>query len=365
MGKAKYHFAYDEDDGFVDIETVSEEDRKSHRYHCISCGAEMIAKLGKKNIHHFAHKGGDDSCNTETYLHKLGKYLLWRKFEESGEFLIKYGRTSKCSRYDTCDLCKEYECTRHLDTPIDLKRYFDTCTEEQAIDDFRADLLLSDSTGRHNDKILLEIRVSHECTEEKKLSGNRIIEMRIKSEEDLFALLAAPIEENENNKFFGFKREINNTTARYSRRIARFVMLPSGKVYVNFYSVCLETLQDKRAVFELIIDESRLFELTSGLADDEIRQMNGTGINAYVIGLVYAINSGCKLKNCSLCKYSGSRFYQDFYCCMSRKFGTPHVPDRQSDAAKCRYYSPYHRIALINKIIPRIHIVKIEGLGLQ
>lgn len=362
MGKAKYHFAYDEVNGFVDIATVSEEDRECHKYHCISCGAEMIAKLGKKNIHHFAHKGGDDSCNKETYLHKLGKYLLKKKFEENGEFPIKYERTSKCSAYRTCRFCKEYKCTHHLDTPIDLKRYFDTCTEEQTIGDFRADLLLSDSTGRHKNKILLEIRVSHECTEEKKLSGNRIIEMRIKSEEDLFALLDAPIEENESYKFFGFKREINNTTARYTRRMPRFVMLSNGKVYVNFYSVCLETLQDKKASLELIIDDSQLFELTSGLADDEIRQMNGTGINAYVIGLVYAINSGCKLKNCSLCKYSGSSFYQDFYCCMSRKYGTPYIPDRQSDAAKCKYYSPYHRIALINKIIPKIPIVKIESL---
>lgn len=101
------------------------------------------------------------------------------------------------------------------------------------------------------------------------------------------------------------------------------------------------------------------------LAFDDIKQMNGVGVNAYVIGLVYAINNGHKLKNCSLCKYSGSSFYQDFYCCMSRKYGTPHVPDRQSDATKCQYYSPYHRMALINRIIPKITIAKIENVKTQ
>lgn len=325
----------------------------------------MIAKLGSRNIHHFAHKGGDDNCNTETYLHKLGKYLLKKKFDESDEFLINYKRTAKCALYNSCDSSnvKEYECIRYVDTPINLKRYFDTCEEEQTIDDFRADLLLSDSTGRHKDKVLLEICVSHECTEKKKLSGYRIIELRIKSEADLFNMLSAPISENENNKFYGFKQEISNTTARYKRRISRFALLTNGKVYVNFSSDCIVKLHDKNAVLELNIDDSeeRLLGYSGQprLLDDDFRQMNGVGVNAYVIGLVYAINLGCKIKNCTLCKYSGSIFYSPFHCRMSMKYGTPFSPDRQRDAAKCPYYSPHLRIALINKIIPKLPIVKI------
>jgi len=362
MSNAKYHYAYDERNNVVDVEEVSQEDRKHHSYHCISCGAEMIAKLGSKKIHHFAHKGGDDSCNTETYLHKLGKYLLKKKFDENGEFLIRYMRASKCSLFHACGFYSKHECMRHIDEPINLKKYFDTCEEEQTIDDFRADLLLSDSTGRHGDKILLEIRVSHECTEEKKLSGYRIIEMRIKSEEDLFGLLSSPIEENESNKFFGFKREVKNKTERYSRSLPRFVMLSNGKVYVNFHSDCANELHDKRAKAEFIIDERKQTpDDFLELLGDDIRQMNGIGITAYVIGLVYAIGLGYKFKNCSLCKYSGSGFYQDFYCCMSNKYGTPRVPSRQEDAPKCQYYNPYNRIRLINRIIPNLSFAKIEA----
>lgn len=171
MGKAKYHYAYDENNSIVDIQSVSEEIRKLHTYHCISCNAKMIAKLGSKNMHHFAHKSGDESCNMETYLHMLGKHLLKKKFEESDKFEIRYDRTSKCSRYHTCDFCKEYECIKHIDSPINLKEYFDTCKEEQEIDDFRADLLLTNGTKPCNNKILLEIRVSHKCTEEKNSQG--------------------------------------------------------------------------------------------------------------------------------------------------------------------------------------------------
>lgn len=46
----------------------------------------MVAKLGHKNIHHFAHKSGDESCFSETYLHKLGKLLSRNKFKNLQRF---------------------------------------------------------------------------------------------------------------------------------------------------------------------------------------------------------------------------------------------------------------------------------------
>ena len=42
----KYRFAYDENDCVVKIDEITENDRENHKYHCISCGNEMIAKLG-------------------------------------------------------------------------------------------------------------------------------------------------------------------------------------------------------------------------------------------------------------------------------------------------------------------------------
>ena len=70
MADIKYSYAYD-GDVVVHIDDVSEHGT----FYCISCGKEMVAKLGDKKSHHFAHKVNDVSCNSETYLHKLAKLL--------------------------------------------------------------------------------------------------------------------------------------------------------------------------------------------------------------------------------------------------------------------------------------------------
>ena len=78
MRTSKYHYAYNENKVVIDIRNVSAEYRIKHSFYCISCGTEMVAKLGHKNIYHFAHKSGDEFCSSETYLHKLGKFRLFQ-----------------------------------------------------------------------------------------------------------------------------------------------------------------------------------------------------------------------------------------------------------------------------------------------
>ncbi|MGN5517913.1 competence protein CoiA family protein [Halopseudomonas sp. Lyrl_26] len=45
---------------------------------CLECGDPVVAKKGKRNRHHFAHKGGKEPCaiRPETLLHKLGKQVI-------------------------------------------------------------------------------------------------------------------------------------------------------------------------------------------------------------------------------------------------------------------------------------------------
>ena len=76
MDNVRCHYVYDEEEKIVHVDDVSRDTAKSHRYHCISCGAEMIPKLGNLREHHFAHKAAC-SCNSETYLHKLGKIVFF------------------------------------------------------------------------------------------------------------------------------------------------------------------------------------------------------------------------------------------------------------------------------------------------
>ena len=109
MCTVRYHFAYDENDSIIDIDNVSSEYRKEHDFHCISCGALMTARLGNEKAHHFAHKGGE-SCGSETYLHKLAKLMLKRKFDNSQSFVIEYTLRIKCSRNQLCPFYRKERC---------------------------------------------------------------------------------------------------------------------------------------------------------------------------------------------------------------------------------------------------------------
>ena len=92
-GTIKYHYALDETGTLISVEDVCPEDRNKHRYTCLGCGAEMILKAGKVKARHFAHKVNTEHCGVETYLHKLAKRIVKRKFESGGKFEIEYIQT--------------------------------------------------------------------------------------------------------------------------------------------------------------------------------------------------------------------------------------------------------------------------------
>lgn len=192
----------------------------------------------------------------------------------------------------------------------------------------------------------------------KKQSGHRIIEIRIKSEEDLLGLLKAPIVENESNKFYGFKKEIENNATPYSRILPRFYLYQNNKVYVDYHSSsCNAERHGSQTIIELIIhDDISLYD--KYLIEDDIP------IDHYKIGLVYILNMGINIKNCSLCKYSRPGMNRPLFCCMSKKYGTPQEPQPEF-AAKCQYYNPYKTISIVKKILPHIPIMKIEKMNKQ
>ncbi|MDD3040207.1 hypothetical protein [Bacteroides sp.] len=108
----------------------------------------MIAKLEDKNTYHFAHKSGDDSCCSETYLHRLGKLLLRKKIDEFSTFKIKYLHDIRCKQQSSCIFCATQSVMQAYEV-FDLKKYYNICAKEQKVFDYRADLLLSDSTGKY------------------------------------------------------------------------------------------------------------------------------------------------------------------------------------------------------------------------
>ena len=90
MAGVKHHYALNEQGRLVSIKQAYLERNDSHTYHCLGCGAGMIARLGKVRTRHFAHRADEAHCGSETYLHKLAKRLIKEKFEKDPSFLVGY-----------------------------------------------------------------------------------------------------------------------------------------------------------------------------------------------------------------------------------------------------------------------------------
>lgn len=193
----KYAYAYDEENRLVKISSLTKEERDGHIYKCLSCGCSMIAKLGEKNIHHFAHKV-DVECNNESYLHILSKEILRKRFYSSESFNISFYQNSKCDLYNQCPTHQaDGSCMKRVLRTIDLKKDYCDCLLEDwdPITNMRPDLKLVRKDPSIK-PIWLEIYVNHKCTEEKKNSNRRIIEFKIENEEQAESLSSAEIIES-------------------------------------------------------------------------------------------------------------------------------------------------------------------------
>ena len=343
MAGVKYNYALDENGRLVSIKQAFLERNKGHAYHCIGCGAGMIARLGEVRDWHFAHRGDEVHCGTETYLHMVAKRLIKEKFEKDEPFMVGYYQDVKCSDSATCPFADDEEChTNKLET-FDLKEFYDTCEEEKAVGDYIADLLLTNSAKPEREPVLIEIQVSHKSTQRKRDSGLRILEIRIKIEEDIPTLLSAPIVENQDAKygqvrdvetigfakFHGFKKKSSVPEPLEQRSIQRFYLFRSGKAYVTKpeeFKSCRNvwTKDNDRAIFEASID---CFYLGSP--------------SPYEFGYFVAKQNGINITTCHFCKYhrgyevgSGS---EPIFCRLYKEYGTPKYPE--SDYAKnCGYY---------------------------
>lgn len=219
MEEIKYRSAFDEIGNLVDINEVSNEDR-THEYRCISCGKQLVPRLGDIRRHHFYHKE-DTVCKGETYLHELAKLRLKEKFDKSDHFYISYNAEVGCNQKCHAD-CKVNEKITE-----DLKLDYDTATIEKSVNEYesrkkyRADVLLTNSKDESKPPILLEIWVTSECKQEKKESDLRIIEFHIKEENDINSLYENEIIEETEGKisFHSFCQKKNLSSEDYSSEI--------------------------------------------------------------------------------------------------------------------------------------------------
>ena len=341
MLKIKYYDALNEEGDIINICDVTKEDRVNHKFFCLNCVSEMIPKLGKKNAWHFAHKAEVPNCNSETYLHKLAKLLIKKKFYSDGPFEISYWQSVKCSDNSTCPFFNEDVCQERQLKTFDLKKYYDTCQEEQPIGNYIADLKLSCSLDSHRAPIAIEIYVSHKSSKAKVESGIKIIEIKVGGYDDIKALKEGPIIEDGNPnysfkstdsklRFYNFNRDSKISAPLAIRNIPRFYLFKSGAAFVSNMDdmrSCRDCSRkdNANAILELNIDS---FYLGSP--------------SPYEIGYVTALNLGFDLKTCQLCKFRKKGYDSPYgtsanFCCLYKKYGTPMNPDSK-DAMRCAFY---------------------------
>lgn len=204
--EVQYPYAEIENKKILHISKVTPENRNNFEYTCPCCHKRLRPRLGKKNRSCFFHVKGSQ-CSMDKYIHNTAERLLQEKWLSNEPFEITMNVKKTCSSFNTCRFAKKDEeqiCYNTEKQTFDLKKYFDKCILEQKIDKFIPDLQLIDTSGKH-EPIFIEIWSKHHNSEEKMNSKFKIIEIRIKSIEDLEKLPKNAIIESDTTSFLHFE----------------------------------------------------------------------------------------------------------------------------------------------------------------
>ena len=323
MVKIKWKHAYidEEYSNRISIDEITEDNRNKYKFFCIGCGRELRPRAlnSDKKSPHFYHKGKVE-CSGETYLHKLAKRIIKEKFDLSEHFYIEY-RISRICINENCKF-KNDRCYNVEFQKIDLKEYYDTCTLEEPIGNYVADVLLTNSKNTDLPPVLIEICVSHSCEDDKRNAGLKIIEIEIQSEEDAEKLGKEEVlKENticlkgeRRIEFISFKKELKETR---TRKVTRYIYDPqlNAEGYISYID-CTKTAYKSR--------------LNSTL---ELNLHNTKSIEEGDIFLVQCwMNKYKGIRRCNLCK-----FYYDSICRLNRKRGGQVCPSTD-EAEKCKSF---------------------------
>lgn len=343
MNNIKYGYALDEHQNVISIHKVTKENRYTHTYHCIECGEEMIARIGEKKVAHFAHKSTSPNCTGETYLHTLAKRLIKEHFVHSDSFIIKYQRYNKCSKYENCPMYDSKKCmdlNRDKDDgSFNLKEFYDTCEEEKKYDDYIADLLLTDTKCPNKNPIFIEIYVTHKSEDKKKNSGNRIIELTIKSEADIEKFISSgivespyPEEEKEGfAQFYGFRTFSNITIEGWKCSLPKFYLYQRGNASVKYINCFNAFEKESKLNFECIFFSKDYQEIS----------LERKLVEKY--GCILIQSKKANMKFCPLCKYYSNEY--PYICMLYKKYHTPKRP-QAGYANECKYYREGNEVVI-------------------
>lgn len=338
--RMEQHYAVSKDGVLVHINEAHE---SSEDCFCPHCGCRMLKRCGNIRTWHFAHdyryaNEVNKECSYESYLHAFAKLRLKQWFEDSKSIMLHYQQSMVC-KYATDCFWKESgdECSRLEKKTVDLKKYLTVCRLEETVhvndDRFRADLLWSNPDNSKND-ILIEIKVTHECTQKKKESHKRIIEFEVHSEEDVENIVANDIQESDTVKFYGFspKEKVDEAMqARYS--LSKFIYFRTGRGLVKSAYDCKTFRNRKRgSLLEVTIKNGNMSPdfYSKRQGSPEVFSFG----RFYTWGLAFAKSKGYDVRNCYLCNHHHYDYDEKKLTCDLK----PNEPCKASHATSCNSY---------------------------
>lgn len=279
---------------------------------CPHCGCRMLKRCGNIRAWHFAHdyryeNEVNKKCSYESYLHAFAKLRFKQWFEDSESIILHYQQSMACKYVTNC-IWKESgdECYKLVEKTVDLKKYLNVCKLEETVhvDDnrFRADLLWSNPDNSKND-ILIEIKVTHECTQKKKESHKRIIEFEVHSEEDVEKIIANDIRESETVKFYGLKaNDIVDENISPRHNLSKSIYYDTGKVFTGSACNCKDyTNRRHHALLEITFKNSNSIQVLPSKRHDNQKKVSFGRLSILALSLAKSI--GYNVRNCYLCEH--------------------------------------------------------------
>lgn len=321
---------------------IREANKSNEDCFCPHCGRRMLKRCGNIRTWHFAHDYRYENeihmeCSYESYLHAFAKLRFKQWFNNSDSIILHYQQPI-CEFANDCIWRKsEDKCSKGVNKSIDLKKCLSLCTLEKTISvdnhRFRADLLWSNPKNPNND-ILVEIKVTHECSQEKKESNKRIIEFEVHSEEDVENIVTNDISESETVRFYGFNPTnfINKSvSARHS--LLKFIYYNSGKAFARSECNCKSfRKRSDNALLEITIKNDSNHSQNFSLPEQQSTPFSYGRL--YNWGLAFAKSSGYNVKNCYLCSHRQYDFENDKLSCKLKL----DKPCKSTDAIPCSMY---------------------------
>lgn len=321
-----YSYAYNSSSELVNVSTA----QRNEKYFCPICGELMTPHMGEIRRWHFVHKNAEN-CSYESYLHKLAKIKIRQAFLSSEHFMLAYNARAVC-RVE-CPYVSSHKCESDKPVEFDLRKFYDTCEIEACYHQYKADLLLTSSIHPNFPPVLIEIMVTHKCTEEKIKEGVRIIEISIQSEEQIDNIINSHrFMAVRSNRYLG-KGAI---TLYNFNKVETFDPTGSFDEFEGYFS--------RKNTIVLWLNREGRFG-TFDCHCYEVSHKLPFNVHYYVTEIATPFKEifqgfskrGVKVRNCFLCKFSKQDFGMDRICVLYKKHNLPRKPSPYY-AVSCPHY---------------------------